>query len=132
MVGEVVRAADVRPGDEVRVGALGLHVASSVDEYDAWGLDRRPCVVVTYFKRGETSFENKARDHSGRNERAFLVERSLAPCAPGDPVVVVRGAPERAEELRSQMAREQAERNASSAERMRRQAYASARAREGA
>jgi hypothetical protein len=103
MLAEVVRAIDVRAGDEVQVGKLGMHVVSAVHVYD--DVD----VVVCYFRHGEETYENKARLR-GRGSHGRLVEQSLAKRAPDDPVVVVRGRGERADELRARMERQQSER----------------------
>lgn len=100
---ERVPVENVRPGDEILVGRLGLHVVSAVRLWEDG------TVTVVYYRRGQQAYENRARE-TGRSSRAFLVELALAAMPAGAPVDVVRGRPEWAEELRRQMEREQTER----------------------
>lgn len=103
----------VRSGDEIRL-RYGLHTVSEINVCD----DGR--LVVVYFKHSAETYENKARDHSGRVERTMLVEQSIVPKRPGELVEIARGNPGRAAELRARMEREQEERWAATEERWRR------------
>jgi hypothetical protein len=101
---ERVPVETVRPGDEVQVGRhQGLRVVSGVERYEDGS------IVVTYFRHGEYAFEYSAR-RRGPSFSAHLVEIGLAAKRPGDLLEVVRGRPERAEQLRRQMEVEQAAR----------------------
>lgn len=122
MIAEVVPVETVRPGDEIVVGKLGLHIVAAVNRYETLGLQERRCYVVTYFAHAVETYENRARDSSGRNTRARLVEQSLIPVPAGDLVAVVRGSRRRAVSLRAELARGDAERAAAQANRWARQA----------
>ena len=105
MLSEVAAVESVNPGDEILVHRnLGLRVVSSVQRYDDGAF------VVVYFDEEEATFENKARAKRGPRSQRRLVLKGIVPKAAGDVVQVVRGAPARAERLRAQLEREQAER----------------------
>lgn len=108
----------IRRGDEVWIPRLGPHVVSAVNE----GEDGR--YVVVYFAHDEETYENKARDSSGRNSRVRICERSLKPHAAGELLSVSRGADNAAVQLRAQMEQEQRERWTATAERWARAAAA--------
>jgi hypothetical protein len=117
---EVVPVEQVRPGDEVVVGKTGAHVVSRLARHDTLGTAEQECYVVVYFAMEEQTYENRARDRSGHNSRRRLVEKSIRPLLPGEPVTVTRGNPERAEHLRDVMESELAERARAQEERWRR------------
>lgn len=122
MLREVVPVEDVRPGDVVVVGKTGEHVVSRLAKYDTLGMAEQENYVVVYFASEEQTYENRARDKSGHNTRRRLVEKSIRPLLPGEPVVVQRGNPERADHLRDVMESELAERAAASERRWKRAA----------
>lgn len=124
-----VAIEDVRAGDEIVLSHLGTLCVSAVHVYDE---DDPPTYVLCYFKHGETTYENKARDKSGMNERGnHLTEKSLRPLHAGDEVDIIRGNPARADELRALMERQLADRSAAAAERWRRASVADERRKEG-
>lgn len=114
---ELARADSVRPGDEVQVGPLGMHVVESIQR-SATGRLR-----IVYFATIQRSWENKARARRGGRSDSFLHLLSLATLAPDDVVTVVRGRGERAAELRTTMRRQEIERFAAAEERQRRAQY---------
>lgn len=112
---DVALIESVRPGDEVEIRKIGRHVVSRLEAYDD------ETFVLVYFAHGEATYENRARDKSGMNERGgYVVEKSLAPMRAGELVVLERGNTERASLMLATMERQQRERWATAAERMRR------------
>jgi len=103
--GELVPVETVRPGDEIEVGRLGFHVVSDVDAWERWG-DGVKLVAITYFKRGQAAFEYRAR-RRGPSYQLVWHEISLVAKPPGELVTVIRGRPQRAEQLRREMEAEQ-------------------------
>jgi hypothetical protein len=97
---ELVAVESIRPGDEVAMRELGLHVVSDVD------VDDDGSVVVFYFRRGQQAFENRA-GRTGRSTENILIELAIRGRRVGDRLPVVRGRPERAAELRAEMERAQ-------------------------
>lgn len=95
---EALTVEQLRVGDEVLVGAqVGLQVVSAVHRYEDGTL------VVVYFRQGEWTFENKARDRGGRLHPHRLCERGMRPMRAGEVVRGRRGRPERAEQLRDRL-----------------------------
>lgn len=97
-------AATVREGDEICVcGWPELRVVSSVEIAG----DGR--VRIIYFARGEDAWVK------GWHRSPWLVERTLRPFALDEPLLVLRGNPDRADELRLEMEYEREERWAAAA-----------------
>jgi hypothetical protein len=103
----------VRPGDKITVSRSSVVVAE-VNEYDDG------TVVVVYFKHGIETYENKARDSSGRNQRSILALQSIAPLPRGATIVVERGNPAHAARLRRELDDGEQERAKVAGERWRR------------
>lgn len=98
-----VPAEEIRAGDELALRRLGAVVVSNVIVFED------ESVLVVYFRYGEETFENKARDRGGRSQRSWLVERCI-PTDKGVTFAVRRGSPARAKALRDEMERSQHER----------------------
>lgn len=113
--GDVVDIDTVNPGDEIFVSRhKGYHLVSALERHDDG------TIVVVYFDRDQSSYENRARDKSGFNHQLLLCEKSLVAKRAGDEVTVIRGSAGAAETVRDRMHREQAERWAVSANRLQR------------
>lgn len=113
---ELVDVDTVNPGDLVYLPKLGAKLVDALERHDDG------TIVVVYYDDEESSYENRARDHSGFNHRARLVLKSLRPLQPGDLLEVERGNPAAAKQRRARLEREQAERWAAAEERQRRAA----------
>lgn len=109
---ELVPVETVKPGDSITVGAADVVVAE-VNEYD-------DTFVVVYFKQGVETYENKARDSSGRNQRNILALQSIAPMMRGETLIVERGNPANAARLRREMEEGEAARATAAAQRWQR------------
>lgn len=112
-VAEMATVETIKPGDRVTVGRAGSYVVAEVNEYEDG------TYVVVYFKQGAESYENKARDSSGRNQQSITVLQSIIPLRKGATLLVERGTPAYAAKLRREMeeaetarARQYAERTA--------------------
>lgn len=113
----LVDVATVNPGDLLLVHPrIGRHMVGARLEYDDGS------IVLTYFHRGESVFENKARDKSGPGVADRLVERQIVPKRAGDLVDVERGDERAARDRRAEMEAEQIERNELAEDRARRAA----------
>lgn len=92
----------LQPGDEIWAGAWEEpRVVSQVESYDDG------THVVSYFKHGESCWENRAGRKNVANLANRLVERSIVPLKTGELVEVRRGELATAVRLRRQMERDQ-------------------------
>lgn len=101
-------AASVKPGDAILVHPkIGVCVVAEVD------VDEQGRIWIAYFKRGEMTYENKARAPRGSARDANrLVVRGLKPHQPDDLLQIERGTAERADRMRQTLERDDAERAA--------------------
>lgn len=91
-----IRVEDLRPGDEIELPVLGLHVVSEI----SWLNDRHGVLTasVVYFRHTESVMTS-----SGFAEIHRLVERTLKPLLAGTVLNGRKGTPERADRLRRRM-----------------------------
>lgn len=113
MTGEEVAVETLEPGDRIEVARVSVVVAD-VHEYEDGAY------VVVYFKQGVETYENKARDSSGRNQRNILALQSIAPMRKGDPIVRERGNPAHAARLHRELEEGEAARAQAAAHRWQR------------
>lgn len=97
---ELARADTIKVGDRVQVGVrTGLQVVAEIQRDDTYDE-----LTVWYFLRGERAW---SRGPEYAHER--LVQRCLRPLSPGELLLVERGTPEAASELRAELERQDAE-----------------------
>lgn len=116
-IAEIAEAGDVRSGDEILLGHIGVHLVAEVNRYPTLGMRDEECVVIVYFTHEEHSFENRARDRRGHASKRRLVLKQLKPLKPTDRVLVIRGSAGAADTMRERLERDQDERWASQIER---------------